>query len=66
MFLPGVASSPYNNPQTPGSSFDSSVSSHLIDTEWHSTDMEVRIRQTYPDHKLAGLQGVITGISVSR
>lgn len=33
-------------------------------TEWHTTDIEVRIRGSHPDPALAGQQGVIRGISV--
>ncbi|CAK9801062.1 Transcription elongation factor SPT5 [Anthophora quadrimaculata] len=60
---PGVAGSPYN-PQTPGAGLDTSVGSGIIGgTEWHTTDIEVRIRDSHQDPALAGQQGVIRGIS---
>lgn len=60
---PGVAGSPYN-PQTPGAGLDTGLGSGIIgNTEWHTTDIEVRIRDSHPDPALAGQQGVIRGIS---
>ncbi|XP_046743130.1 transcription elongation factor SPT5 [Diprion similis] len=60
---PGVAGSPYN-PQTPGAGLDAGASSGMImGSEWHTTDIEVRIRDTHQDPALAGQQGVIRGIS---
>lgn len=65
MSVIGVAGSPYN-PQTPGAGLDIGVTSGIINnTEWHTTDIEVRIRGSHPDPALAGQQGVIRGISVS-
>lgn len=61
----GVAGSPYN-PQTPGAGLDTGVGAGVIGgTEWHTTDIEVRIRDSHQDPALAGQQGVIRGISVS-
>lgn len=63
--FPGVAGSPYN-PQTPGAGLDTNVGSGIIGgAEWHTTDIEVRIRDSHQDPALAGQQGVIRGISVS-
>ncbi|KAJ8683478.1 hypothetical protein QAD02_019270 [Eretmocerus hayati] len=59
---PGVASSPYN-PQTPGSSIDTAHSSGVYGSEWHTTDLEVRVRDSVQDADLAGQQGYITTIS---
>lgn len=61
----GVAGSPYN-PQTPGASLDTNVGSGIIGgADWHTTDIEVRIRDSHQDPALAGQQGVVRGISVS-
>lgn len=54
---PGLAQSPYN-PQTPGAGLDV-----MPATEWHTTDIEVRIRDTHDDSGLAGQQGHIRGIN---
>ena len=61
IFWVGVANSPYN-PQTPGSSIDSMGS--MIGSEWHTTDIEVRIRNSDSDPELAGQQGIIRSVSV--
>lgn len=61
-----MAGSPYN-PQTPGAGLDAGPGSGMImGSEWHTTDIEVRIRDSHQDPALAGQQGVIRGISVSR
>jgi hypothetical protein len=45
---------------------DGAVGSSLIgSSDWHTTDIEVRIRDSYDDPALAGQQAVIRGISVS-
>lgn len=59
----GVAGSPYN-PQTPGSGLDTGVGSGISGSDWHTTDIEVRIRDSHDDPALAGQQAVIRGISV--
>lgn len=60
--MPG---SPYN-PQTPGSGMDAGIGSGIIgSSEWHTTDIEVRIRDSHDDPALAGQQAIIRGISVS-
>ncbi|KAK0085563.1 hypothetical protein PV325_004872 [Microctonus aethiopoides] len=60
---PGVAGSPYN-PQTPGAGLEAGVSAGMIgNSEWHTIDIEVRIRDSHQDPALAGQQGVIRGIS---
>ncbi|XP_008545708.1 transcription elongation factor SPT5 [Microplitis demolitor] len=60
---PGVAGSPYN-PQTPGASLDTGVGSAMLgNTEWHTVDIEVRIKDSHGDPALAGQQGIIRGIS---
>ncbi|XP_046400146.1 transcription elongation factor SPT5 isoform X2 [Ischnura elegans] len=51
------ASSPYN-PQTPGAGMEQAA---LV--EWHTTDIEVRIKDTHDDPGLTGQTGVINGIS---
>lgn len=57
--------SPYN-PQTPGAGLDTGVGSGVIGgSEWHTTDIEVRIRDSHDDPALAGQQAVIRGISVN-
>lgn len=58
----GSSSSPYQ-PQTPGS-VEAGLGSGP-GTEWHTTDIEVRIRDSDTDPELAGQQGVIRSISVS-
>jgi transcription elongation factor SPT5 len=55
----GTASSPYN-PQTPGAGME-----HLTLQDWHTTDLEVRIKSTHDDPGLIGQTGSIRGISVS-
>jgi len=35
------------------------------DSNWHTTDIEVRIRDTHDDPALVGQQGVIRQVSVS-
>lgn len=62
-FILGVAGSPYN-PHTPGSGIDMGGSG-LMGSEWCTTDIEIRIRDTHPDFGLAGQNGIIRGISVS-
>lgn len=43
-----------------------SVGSGIIgSSEWHTTDIEVRIRDSHDDPALAGQQAIIRGISVS-
>ncbi|XP_015121054.1 transcription elongation factor SPT5 [Diachasma alloeum] len=60
---PGAAGSPYN-PQTPGAGLDTGINGGLMgNTEWHTVDIEVRIRDSHQDPALAGQQGVIRGIS---
>ncbi|XP_011641792.1 transcription elongation factor SPT5 [Pogonomyrmex barbatus] len=59
---PGVPGSPYN-PQTPGSGLDAVGSGIIGSSEWHTTDIEVRIRDSHDDPALAGQQAVIRGIS---
>lgn len=59
----GAAGSPYN-PQTPGSSVDIGGSG-LLGSEWCTTDIEIRIRDSHPDLGLSGQTGIIRGISVS-
>lgn len=45
---------------------DTGVGSGIIgSSEWHTTDIEVRIRDSHDDPALAGQQAVIRGISVS-
>jgi len=45
---------------------DTTVGSSIIgSSEWHTTDIEVRIRDSYDDPALAGQQAIIRGISVS-
>jgi len=45
---------------------DGAVGSSIIgSSDWHTTDIEVRIRDSYDDPALAGQQAVIRGISVS-
>ncbi|XP_063989412.1 transcription elongation factor SPT5-like [Diachasmimorpha longicaudata] len=57
------ANSPYN-PQTPGSGLDTGMGGGIMgNTEWHTVDIEVRIRDSHQDPALAGQQGVIRGIS---
>ncbi|KAG8235707.1 hypothetical protein J437_LFUL016326 [Ladona fulva] len=51
------ASSPYN-PQTPGAGMD-----QVALQEWHTTDIEVRIKDTHDDPGLSGQTGVIRGIN---
>jgi transcription elongation factor SPT5 len=58
---PGAAPSPYN-PHTPGAGLDQPTASQ---SEWQTTDIEVRIRDTHDDAGLSGQTGVIRGISVS-
>jgi len=61
-----VPGSPYN-PQTPSSSMDAGIGSGIMgSSEWHTTDIEVRIRDSHDDPALAGQQAVIRGISVSK
>lgn len=36
----------------------------IMGSDWHTTDIEVRIRDSHQDPALAGQQGVIRGISV--
>lgn len=52
----GAPQSPYN-PQTPGASLDS-----LSGSDWHTTDIEVRISDSHPDRGLANQTGVIKGL----
>lgn len=47
-------------PQTPGAGIE-----HMSAQEWHTTDIEVRIRDTHEDVGLVGQTGVIRGVSVS-
>lgn len=55
---PGVAASPFNNPQTPGGGMD-----HMP-MEWQAVDLECRIRAAEnKDKGLVGQQCIITGIS---
>lgn len=54
---PGGAASPFN-PQTPGSGLDQQPLQ-----DWHTTDIQVRIRDSHEDPGLSGQTGVITGIS---
>ncbi|XP_046987782.1 transcription elongation factor SPT5 [Schistocerca americana] len=54
---PGAAS-PFN-PHTPGSGLDQ----QQLQQEWHTTDIEVRIKDTHEDTGLSGQTGIITGIS---
>lgn len=58
-----MAGSPYN-PQTPGSGLDTNVGSSISGSDWHTTDIEVRIRDSHDDPELSGQQAVIRGISV--
>jgi hypothetical protein len=64
MLFTGTASSPYN-PQTPGSSMESGHGSGVFGSEWHTTDIEVRVRDSNQDSDLAGQQGYVTTITVS-
>lgn len=48
---------PYN-PQTPGAGLDV-----LPMTEWHTVDIEVRIRDSHDDPGLVGQTGVIRSVS---
>lgn len=41
------------------------VGSGIMGSEWHTTDIEIRIRDSHSDPGLAGQTGVIRGISVS-
>lgn len=50
---------PYN-PQTPGAGLDVAPM-----TEWHTVDIEVRIRDSHNDQGLVGQTGIIRSISVS-
>lgn len=52
----GSAPSPYN-PHTPGSGLDSTMS------DWQTTDIEVRIRDSHDDPGLVGQIGVVRSIS---
>ncbi|KAL0271372.1 UNVERIFIED_CONTAM: hypothetical protein PYX00_008479 [Menopon gallinae] len=52
----GSAPSPYN-PQTPGAGLDTPLQ------DWHTTDIEVRIRDTHDDPGLSGQTGIIRSIS---
>jgi len=56
---PGSAS-PYN-PLTPAMGFEQTP----LNAEWHTPDIEVRIRGTHDDSGLGGQTGIIRGISVS-
>lgn len=47
-----------NNPQTPGAGLDV-----FPMTEWHTVDIEVRIRDSHDDQGLAGQTGVIRSIN---
>lgn len=64
IFKLGGAGSPYN-PQTPGSSIETGHGSSIYGSDWHTTDIEVRIRDSHQDPDLAGQQGYIKTISVS-
>ncbi|KAF4530960.1 hypothetical protein B566_EDAN011341 [Ephemera danica] len=55
--MTGGAASPFN-PQTPGAGME-----HLTLQDWHTTDLEVRIKDTHDDAGLTGQIGVIRGIS---
>ncbi|KAF4528479.1 hypothetical protein B566_EDAN013026 [Ephemera danica] len=56
-YSPMTAASPFN-PQTPGAGME-----HLTLQDWHTTDLEVRIKDTHVDAGLTGQTGVIRGIS---
>ena len=56
--------SPYN-PQTPGSSVDTGHSSGAFGTEWHTTDIEIKVRNSNENADLAGQHGYITAVNVS-
>lgn len=46
---------------------DTGVGSNALGTsEWHTVDIEVRIKDSHQDPALAGQQGVIRGISVKK
>ncbi|XP_075228601.1 transcription elongation factor subunit Spt5 [Lycorma delicatula] len=52
----GGVPSPYN-PQTPGTVMDSGLQ------EWHTVDIDVRVKDTHTDAGLAGQTGIIKGIN---
>lgn len=56
---PSGAASPYA-PYTPGAAVDQPPLQ-----EWHTVDIEVRIRDTHDDPGLCSQTGIIRGISVS-
>lgn len=58
-----MAGSPYN-PSTPGSGLDP-INTGIGGSDWHTTDIEVRIRDSHDDPALAGQTAIIRGISVS-
>lgn len=59
---PGSTGSPYN-PQTPLTGLDVNFGAGAAAMEWHTTDIEVRVRDGCRDEALAGQQGSVKSIS---
>lgn len=60
---PGSVNSPMPfNPHTPGAGMEAMM---MMGGEWHTTDIEVRIKPSHEDSDLANQTGVIRGISGS-
>lgn len=51
---------PGGAPFTPGTGMDQSMA------DWHTTEIEVKIKETHDDHKLIHQTGIIRSVTVSR
>lgn len=59
----GITPSPLGGYGTPGS-VGSMMDNHGLNTEWHTTDIVVTVKQNSDDESLVGKTGVIRSITV--
>lgn len=56
---PGAPSPGGYNPHTPGSSIEQ------VSSDWVTTDIQVKVRDTFQDNQVVGQAGIIRSVSVS-